>query len=104
MVEYVDKQELLRSLERKIKEDNARRMAVVDRDFIDLVNDATVIEDVVEVRHGKWVSASNKSGVNIGMKCSLCGARIKYSEHSNGNHRYCHKCGAKMGGERKEQG
>lgn len=54
--------------------------------------------DVVEVRHGKWISASKKQGVNIGMKCSLCGARIKYSEFFNGNHNYCHKCGAKMDG------
>jgi hypothetical protein len=54
--------------------------------------------DVVEVRHGKWISASQKKGVNIGMKCSLCGARIKYSEFFNGNHNYCHKCGAKMDG------
>lgn len=48
-IEYIDKEELLGSLERKIKADNERRMAVVDTDFIDLVNDATVIEDVVEV-------------------------------------------------------
>ena len=34
---------------KKIKESNEYRMAVVDTDFIDLVNDATVIEDVVEV-------------------------------------------------------
>lgn len=54
--------------------------------------------DVVEVRHGKWISASKKQGVQIGMKCSLCGARIKYSEFFNGNHNYCHKCGAKMDG------
>ena len=54
--------------------------------------------DVVEVRHGKWISASQKKGVNIGVKCSLCGARIKYSEFFNGNHNYCHKCGAKMDG------
>lgn len=47
--EYIDKQELLNSLEKKIKADNERRMAVVDRDFIDLVNDATVISDMVEV-------------------------------------------------------
>lgn len=52
--------------------------------------------DVVEVRHGEWISASNKPGVNIGMKCSLCGARIKNSEFFNGNHNYCHKCGADM--------
>lgn len=44
----------------------------------------------------KWISASEKQGVNIGMKCSFCGARIKYSEFFNGNHNYCHKCGAKM--------
>ena len=49
MAEYIDKEELLRNLKRKIEADNRRRMAVVDSDFIDLVNDATVIEDVVEV-------------------------------------------------------
>ena len=45
---------------------------------------------------GKWISASTKPGVQIGMKCSLCGARIKYSEFFNGNHNYCYKCGARM--------
>ena len=49
MAEYIDKLELLSLLEKKIKADNERRMAVVDRDFIDLVNDATVISDIVEV-------------------------------------------------------
>ena len=49
--------------------------------------------------HGRWIHASNKPGVFIGMKCSLCGARIKYSEFFNGNHNYCHKCGAKMDGD-----
>ena len=49
MAEYIDKLELLSLLEKKIKADNERRTAVVDRDFIDLVNDATVISDIVEV-------------------------------------------------------
>lgn len=49
MDEYIYKQELLRDLERKIKQSNEYKMAVVDSDFIDLVNDATVLEDVVEV-------------------------------------------------------
>lgn len=49
MAEYIDKQELLSLLEKKIKADNERRMAVIDNDFIDLVNDATVISDMVEV-------------------------------------------------------
>lgn len=52
--------------------------------------------DVCELTYGKWISASNKPGVDIGMKCSICGARIKNSEHLNGNHRFCHKCGARM--------
>ena len=52
--------------------------------------------DVAPVIHAHWVSASKKQGVNIGMKCSLCGARIKNSEFFNGNHNYCHKCGAQM--------
>ncbi len=49
MGEYVYKQELLDLLEKKIKAENERRMAVVDSDFIDLVNDATEINDVVKV-------------------------------------------------------
>lgn len=75
-------------------------MVVEDiREFIQKLPTA----DVVEVKHGEWVFASNKPGVNIGYKCSLCGARIKYSEHFNGNHNYCHKCGALMDGERKNE-
>jgi hypothetical protein len=45
---------------------------------------------------GKWISASGRPGVNIGMKCSLCKARISYREHFNGQHLYCHKSGVKM--------
>lgn len=49
MAEYIDKQELLSLLKKKIKADNERQMVVIDNDFIDLVNDATVISDMVEV-------------------------------------------------------
>lgn len=49
-----------------------------------------------EQKQGKWIPASTKPGVYAGMKCSLCKARISYSEHSNSQHLYCHKCGAKM--------
>jgi predicted nucleic-acid-binding Zn-ribbon protein len=44
--------------------------------------------------HAHWVDVN--PNLHIGMKCSLCGARIKYSEFFNGNHHYCHKCGAQM--------
>ena len=56
-------------------------------------------EALAPVRYGKWVPASIKPGVHAGMKCSLCGARIKYSEFYNGNHSYCYKCGARILGE-----
>lgn len=65
------------------------------------INEHVPTVDVVEVRHGKYIQASKTA--QVGLKCSLCGARIKYSEHFNGNHHYCYKCGAKMDGERKEK-
>ena len=51
---------------------------------------------VEPVKYGKWIPASTKPGVHAGMKCSECKARISYSEHFNGQHLYCHKCGVKM--------
>lgn len=50
-------------------------------------------------REGEWIEASNKPSSACGKKCSLCGARIRYSEFGHGTHKYCHKCGAKMKGE-----
>lgn len=62
-----------------------------------LFDDGEAQFDTTNIRKvGKWISASTKPGVYAGMKCSLCGARIKYSEFYNGNHNFCHKCGAKM--------
>lgn len=49
-------------------------------------------------RVGEWIEASNKPHAACGKKCSLCGARISYREFGHGNHKYCHKCGAKMKG------
>jgi len=56
------------------------------------------LEQVIleEPKVAKWIPASTKPGVYAGMKCSECKARITYSEHSNGQHLYCHKCGARM--------
>jgi hypothetical protein len=51
---------------------------------------------VLEQEEAKWIPVSTKPGVYAGMKCSLCKARISYSEFYGGNHNYCYKCGAKM--------
>ena len=76
-----------------IDETNVQRVALSDCEIQPIANNT-------ETKHGKWVSASNKPGVNIGMKCNICGARIKYSEFFNGNHNFCHKCGVDMRGDK----
>ena len=93
---YIKKQDALDALYR------AQRNTTWSMDHVDTMDqmidyvEKLPVEDVEPAKYGKWISASTKPGVQIGMKCSLCGARIKYSECFNGNHNYCHKCGAKM--------
>jgi hypothetical protein len=64
----------------------------------DSIVDEVPTVEATEVVHAQWIPASNKPGINIGMKCSRCRSRITYSEFYNGNRKYCHKCGAKMDG------
>ena len=61
--------------------------------LLNFLDNAPTIE-AKPIVHAYWVDVN--PNLHIGMKCSLCGARIKYSEFFNGNHRYCHKCGAQM--------
>ena len=55
----------------------------------------TPAADVVEVKHGEWKKRGNEK------KCSRC-EFIYYS--NNDEWSFCPNCGAKMDGERKEQG
>ena len=91
MAEYIEREAAIKEL----MNDAPEQVGYSREDAADCIRymDAA---DVAPVIHAHWVSASKKQGVNIGMKCSLCGARIKNSEFFNGNHNYCHKCGAKM--------
>lgn len=65
---------------------------------------ALVIEqptaDVVEVKHSRW---ENISGFDV---CNICGTSPAYCEPKPNNKKgyppYCHNCGAKMDGVRKE--
>lgn len=104
MTEYIDKAELLRNLEQKIKADNERRMAVVDTDFIDLVNDATVIEDVVEVvrckdcKYWEYDKRSYDRGYHFGeCTCPHWEGSSVWDRHDTTIDDYCSQ------GERKEQ-
>ena len=57
--------------------------------------------DVVEVRHGRWVS-NGLGGYKYAFYCSECGWVDGYP--FSDRHKYCPGCGAKMDGERSENG
>ena len=72
MPRYIDADALYRDTEKSISEAHEARMAVVDDDFLDLINDAYVDEDVVEVvrckdcnvPRNKWTGCPNLNGMN----------------------------------------
>lgn len=96
--EYINKGKLIEEIR---KAASRSLVGEIDEPYLDwktvvsFVFDAPA-EAVAPTRYGKWIPASTKPGVHAGMKCSECKARISYSEHFNGQHLYCHKCGAKM--------
>ena len=71
MPRYIDADALYRDTEKTIAESHQARMAVVDDEFLDLINDAYVDEDVVEVvrckdcavPHNKWTGCPNLNGM-----------------------------------------
>lgn len=71
MPRYIDADVLYRETEKSIAESHQARMAVVDDEFLDLINDAYVDEDVVEVvrckdcdvPHNRWTGCPNLNGM-----------------------------------------
>ena len=71
MPRYIDADALYRDTEKMIAESHQARMAVVDDEFLDLINDAYVEEDVVEVvrckdcdvPHNRWTGCPNLNGL-----------------------------------------
>lgn len=51
-------------------------------------------EECSKRKLAEWIETSNKT--RLGKKCSVCHARISYTDFFNGNHLYCHKCGSFM--------
>ena len=68
-------------------------------DFLNGIEDA----DVVEVRHGEWIIKIDEYG-NEYMMCSYCEDEFypAYEDTVDSTPNYCHTCGAKMDGERKD--
>ena len=81
-------------------------IAVSQEDDFYEINDAETCEDflnkadVEEVKHSRW---ENISGFDV---CNICGTSPAYCEPKPNNPKgyppYCHHCGAKMDGERRD--
>ena len=113
MAEYIDREALIKSAEKQrvvIKDGTsvAEAMRIQGKAFRKCV-ETVPTADVVEVRHGYWIHEPPYIAPNgkylKASECSNCHAIFV----SNGNepysdHPYCCECGAKMYGERKEQG
>ena len=101
MSRYIDADLLYKETEKKIKANNEYRMAVVDDEFLDLINDAPT-EDVVEVvrkavkgyegyyevdQFGRVYSVDRLVPVDDNGRQynkALCGKQMKQGMHSNG--------------------
>ena len=71
MPRYIDADALYADTQKRIAEAHEARMAVVDDEFLDLINDAHIEDDVVEVvrckdcdvPHNKWTGCPNLNGM-----------------------------------------
>ena len=103
MAEYIEREALIRAA----RQDKAIGLCIADIvDVQNLINDQPAA-DVVEVRHGEWVSelVGEMVGDDLdgGMKmikytCSLCGFRHRLYVPWRLTWKYCPNCGAKMDG------
>ena len=62
--------------------------------ILDMV-DKALTADVQEIKHGKWMGASDGDGI----VCSVCGSDFCTLVLNVYNYNYCPNCGAKMDGE-----
>ena len=75
---------------------------------VDMVVDAIDNAPTVEVVHGHWVSLTDCA--NAGVYCSVCNKKVYKEDYAWCNRKnklrsnYCPNCGAKMDGERKDNG
>ena len=111
MSRYIDADLLLAKCRRNPlfeKTEKDKEMLYIERSIIDEIPTA----DVVEVRHGRWLSAyeyalkigatdekliENAKKDKLWEFCCHCEQPVKWNYH------YCPTCGARMDGERKEE-
>lgn len=104
MRKYIDVDELLKQLNacKYSMEKTTKRQAAYNAAINDMCRsiDAMPAADVIEVKHGRWITDNNKQ-----TKCSICGRPIPIRKvrhngeviwEDNSPVNYCPCCGAKM--------
>ena len=103
MAEYIEREALIAELNKSTQADGlfgAGIMLATDR-AIAAVQCASAA-DVVEVRHGAWVSLTDCA--NAGVYCSVCHKKVWKEDYAWCNRKnklrsnYCPNCGARMDG------
>ena len=100
MSRYIDAEALLATIRPITEEDyrSATLIAIAKELYINAIKKAPTA-DVVEVRHGEWEICG---AFDDFLKCSLCHNSYPWMTASYYN--YCPECGAKMDGEKSENG
>ena len=88
MAEYIEKNDLIKHIERSFGEISTPFVVKEIKDFS--------TANVVEVNHGELIKVADLCGIEV-LKCSVCGME----RPRNSTAFYC-DCGAKMDGEKNE--
>ena len=92
---------------------SAKRLKLAIRDDLNIggkqyalikkyIDEATSV-DAVEVVHGRWIMGIDEADYDYGV-CSVCGFAEREHFPTLYTPNYCPNCGAKMDGERKDNG
>ena len=115
MSRYIDLKELEKRINENIKPETLEEKALIEwcKDECIRQGYAMPTADVVEVRHGRWLSAyeyaiklGETNPYRLGIAehdkiwhfCSLCEQQVRFIRN------FCPECGAKMDGERRDDG
>ena len=104
MKEYLGKEKVIEILNSKESAEILNHSTFTVIKLISLVKNAPTA-DVVEVKHGKWLSKIFKVTGRKFITCSVCNSVIDstYTHIHENEFDYCPYCGAKMDGTRKEE-
>ena len=98
MAEYIDREAILREIERRERLMVGDKTISVDALKRFLLNRPTA--DVVPVVHAHWDDSGRYTfpGGSTAVRCTNCGCALTVSEYHLNNWNYCPVCGAKMDG------